>query len=848
MAQFNITGGLTQGQTSGELENSASSFIGDMQLGANFKITDYNALENKPSINGEELIGNKSLSQLGIEPAKGADDNYITDTEKAAVEDLVTDYAAGKVLSDNNFTDENSTFVSLISGEFSFVNQNKSVGTSIPTFLAPLIENSTTPKVEAIDDTFSPFAGRLSKIVKVSNTLTSGVGTYYTRYLIANKSVYPTKISISFFTRIADFLAINSAYVFKLWIYDTQFVEIPFNIATINSGGTVTVNLNNTNLLTATATAKKGVVIGDWSQVVVTIDSIAWAGSYTYNVPYIYFIYNGYPSQMLNKYVYYQNFSMLYNDDVLLSDIIYSDGLSVAQSPNTVEGLEAQIKSINTRLDNLGLGSTMLLNYDATAKTGSIFGSFDDTRTIEQRFIYKAKNNAQSAVFNFNGAYLINKSTLASRILHSNIDDVAPAKFNSTFIGANHGCALARKVTVTGHNKTFADISSSWKDSGNRIYYLIQIIDANNLLLLGENTSATDIWNFNVTITGAMTHVSGAVNTSTFTPTSPTSYQIFPAVKLVSQKIVADGVEVVSTVSSKSCAKIQFIDVYDVINPASLAAALIANKPVGGYTSNSLYDELSGITFSSRHSIVYTFTDALTCIVNTDWFNYKDVALDYFGASQAGIMTALDTGGKVHFYMPKALPVSDGVTTFDFRTAPQFTAPAAELNINSYEAGKFIDRAIELVGTTSADKTVGFSHGYLPEYSNRQSTTNKAWNISTGRKSYPYLINGGQLGATLAAKSPYSSVFFRKYHVTSEVAGRLSLCQFEFNNRHYFIADYQAAVTDNIVLPVNVIGKKLNIVEKSDNLKVLSVVSNTVTVDVASASPMYGYIFGYFEL
>lgn len=44
--------------------------------------TDYAALTGKPKINDVELIGNKTLTQLGIEPKRGDDDFYLTNAEK----------------------------------------------------------------------------------------------------------------------------------------------------------------------------------------------------------------------------------------------------------------------------------------------------------------------------------------------------------------------------------------------------------------------------------------------------------------------------------------------------------------------------------------------------------------------------------------------------------------------------------------------------------------------------------------------------------------------------------------------------------------------------------------------
>lgn len=54
--------------------------------------TDYAALTGKPKINDVELIGNKTLTQLGIEPKRGADDFYVTGDEKAKLGKLLVDF------------------------------------------------------------------------------------------------------------------------------------------------------------------------------------------------------------------------------------------------------------------------------------------------------------------------------------------------------------------------------------------------------------------------------------------------------------------------------------------------------------------------------------------------------------------------------------------------------------------------------------------------------------------------------------------------------------------------------------------------------------------------------------
>ena len=49
-------------------------------------VSDYTQLTNKPSINSVELVGNKTLAQLGIQPAG----NYLTALTKVMIESVLT--------------------------------------------------------------------------------------------------------------------------------------------------------------------------------------------------------------------------------------------------------------------------------------------------------------------------------------------------------------------------------------------------------------------------------------------------------------------------------------------------------------------------------------------------------------------------------------------------------------------------------------------------------------------------------------------------------------------------------------------------------------------------------------
>jgi hypothetical protein len=70
--------------------------------------TDYNVLNNKPQINSVELSGNKTSSDLGLQPLG----NYATKTELDTKVDKVT----GKVLSTNDYTTDDKNKLAAITG------------------------------------------------------------------------------------------------------------------------------------------------------------------------------------------------------------------------------------------------------------------------------------------------------------------------------------------------------------------------------------------------------------------------------------------------------------------------------------------------------------------------------------------------------------------------------------------------------------------------------------------------------------------------------------------------------------------------------------------------------------
>jgi hypothetical protein len=94
-----------------------------------------------------------------------------------------------------------------------------------------------------------------------------------------------------------------------------------------------------------------------------------------------------------------------------------------------------------------------------------------------------------------------------------------------------HGLSTVIEVISNNHGKMNVDIGSIWKDTVNREWTILKIIDENKIVLLSKNRLTYPDFNFYISITGDLTHVLNATNTSTITITSQAAGEQIPVVK-----------------------------------------------------------------------------------------------------------------------------------------------------------------------------------------------------------------------------------------------------------------------------------------------------------------------------
>ena len=117
-------------------------------------------------------------------------------------------------------------------------NMNKKEGTTTPTFLGTVTENSARPSISMIADTDSPMSGKLAYKRKIFRTTTAAGPTNYLNYTLPTLEAKPSNICFWFFgLRISD---INALYatdrLMQHWIYQApNYIRFQFDVKALIS-------------------------------------------------------------------------------------------------------------------------------------------------------------------------------------------------------------------------------------------------------------------------------------------------------------------------------------------------------------------------------------------------------------------------------------------------------------------------------------------------------------------------------------------------------------------------------------------------------------------------------------
>jgi len=449
----------------------------------------------------------------------------------------------------------------------------------------------------------------------------------------------------------------------------------------------------------------------------------------------------------------------------------------------------------------------------------------------------------------------INVPTTTMTLLKNATDDICPANYNGTYIGANHGPNYIRSIACTAHGKTVQDVGSEWVDATATKWYIMRIVDVDNIWVMSENIAVDGTWLFDTAISGGstLTHSLGATHTGTITFTVQTLTMLYPSIKNETRKILINGKTELIAEGVYSCDYLQVVDAYDISSVSGILAYV--RSLVGGSTQPA-FDNAS-IANDARMTITYTFQNNGACVVNHSLRTYNKVKLTYVGFIQS-ISNVMPSGGNLFEYIPKTIPFVVGSNTYDFESIKDITNIPDSVEVTKATwsiADNPPDRFIQFSKTSEGLKNsnFGFTVGYCPEIgigkpSVRKDLIDSAFYMYTTKKQYPKGISLNSIkypDNLIPANTNFDMVAFRcpiNYGLDTDAT---NISWYKVSNDIYLMLDYHVNIDKVLSLPVSMLNKKITVVEKTDSF-VLS--SDYVSYDGIKIAVTGGYGYAVLKL
>lgn len=738
----------------------------------------------------------------------------------------------------------NNKIDTLISGGIT-KRENTGENTNSPQYFGATAGAVNVMKIDIINDNTLPFYSTLPFKRVMSYPLTSSPASVFNSVSLQLSQSRPTHLTVSYWARESELRAIyepatNMQVYMGVASYVYNIINLLNNIGTTQ---TVTLNPSISEYTQGVLTVYVNNKIGDYVQIVQDF-KLTWKPDFIgTTIPY-YFIFNGVVEKVKVTNFTVYNFTYL-KETINKSVLIYADPLgSYGQSPQNLSSIQNQIEGLSDKIDSIDAESGKECRVQIINEDLFFASPFSSTQELSKRINIKRLGGAVSNPnVNLVSALLISKggSLDSGTVVKNSGDDICPVNLNGSYIGGNHGWNQPYVLTLNAHGKTFADIGSKWKNSANVIFTILRIVDANTIWICSENQNTNGYGYTFITPSGTLNYVSNGVNTGDITGYTTVSIgNLYNTVVSNKRKVLVDGkTEYPSTSGIIKCTSVDIVEDYDVLDLPSVINSLTANRPSGGYTSNIDLNTVAGIKFFN-HNITYRLLSNGVTLTLQNFFTYRKYNLNFHGFIQASAISG-------SLYIPKVLPISDGVKTWDFRknevwdpypALPLYFTPQYWENPQSPP-----DRLL------NHNSNINFHMGYLFDRGvgklRRESSTDwltQAIFLNTTGKLYPFGVNKG--GVNMEANTFLSCVAFRHFsNPANNPVGRLNYTSYELNGKVFIYLDYKNTIEDKITIPQEWQGKKIVVNEKTSNVIVFGeITTNELRVNcLIDSSNFYGY-------
>lgn len=377
--------------------------------------------------------------------------------------------------------------------------------------------------------------------------------------------------------------------------------------------------------------------------------------------------------------------------------------------------------------------------------------AFDDEYDLVQVMCGLASIPEKNCPVDFRLAALQNKGCgdiwHMDQVLAFSTDECSPMVIHGEDIGGNHGHPCALRVTAPHHGKTVGDVGTLWQDESGMTFTLLRVENGDRLLFLSENIGPSKLdYAFADRITGSLTCLD--TGEMLLPKAQQGGVQLTPAIRHIRREAVClkDGVwQEIGYAEGCDCAEIR--EEYEIVNPSTVADAIRAGRPEGGYTTQPT---LAAGEAMFLHRMTYRVENDGTILCSFDHECLQDVPMPYY----LGIMHQLKCdvyGGGVWRYMPKVRPFEAKGVRVDFTrlhpttaaTMPDYVPLTPDLWTNPASPP---ERQIDFLRRRDGSLAVGFASGFLPvddgAPAKRAATITDAGTLVRSCKTYPTFAGG----------------------------------------------------------------------------------------------------------
>ncbi|MBE7063735.1 MAG: hypothetical protein E7390_08145 [Ruminococcaceae bacterium] len=417
---------------------------------------------------------------------------------------------------------------------------------------------------------------------------------------------------------------------------------------------------------------------------------------------------------------------------------------------------------------------------------------------------------------------------------HLSNDEVPSSQINGNWNGAGHGDPCCIALHAPRHDKTVADIGSVWVDAAGVSFTLLRIATEDHLIFVSENIGTLAEYKFVMQITDRLTYLSDGANTLPI-PASGEQKTVYltRAYKFTKKRVVVtkDGKDRI-LFGSAHCDSARIEEEYLHRNPATVAPALTAARPPGGFASEPDLGDFGETMLI--HRLCYHMSADGTVLCE---FQYEKKMPVHIGLL-LGVMyqERLDVyGGGIYRHIPKTLPVVCEEGTFDFSgLVPMAPGPFPKCTFLGRDFWSVPaappDRNVDYFKDTEGNMQLAFACGFLPIYDGvpekRLQHLENAALLYHSRKMYPLFMDGDVPDC--------HGIAYRKYFIPERDSG--GTYTIRADGKTFIFADFFSEKTFRIP-----ISGPVQLFEKSDS------VSYAVKDNILTVSGRHGYAVFYKE-